>query len=65
MIMVKILHKLLLTAFIVGISMPYLHFDDILCPKIINDQIRALLISGSSLDVIISCTFRRSEPLAV
>ena len=47
MIMVKILHKLLLTAFIVGISMPYLHFDDILCPKIINDQIRALLISGS------------------
>lgn len=53
-IIVKISQQLLFPAFIVFFSMPDFHFDDILFPAIINDDIRSSQIPCSGLDIVIS-----------
>ena len=54
MIVFQITAKLIFAAFIIRISTPYLHFNYISFPHIVNNQICALLIPRSGFHIIVS-----------
>ena len=53
MVIVEVFDQLLFSAFVVGFPAPYLHFDDVLMPEVIDNHVGAQVVAGTGFDIII------------
>ena len=56
MVIIKIFYQLIFPTIIIFLSMPDLHFDNILFTQIVYNNICPFLLSGLSLYIIIACS---------
>ena len=50
----EIVTELLLSSLIIGIASPYLEFNNILLPKVVDDYVHTFAVAGLSLDVVVT-----------